>query len=123
MYLIIVHHLQSTILSKDNFDSYLSDIKSNHYEPNCNLSSNLYLYFEKHMTDSEKAQFKNYNDFKEKFFSETRINKEVFIVTSTISDIFFQLIKNLTCHLLNMMNTRIICYNIIISKMNKLIQN
>ena len=49
-------------------DSYLSDIKSNHYEPDCNLSSNLYLYFEKHMTDSEKAQFENYNDFKEKFF-------------------------------------------------------
>ena len=73
--------------SKDNFDSYLSDIKSNHYEPNCNLSGNLYLYFEKHMTDSEKAQFENYNDFKEKFFSETRINKEVFIDTSTISNI------------------------------------
>ena len=39
------------------------------------------------MTDSEKAQFENYNDFKEKFFSETRINKEIFIDTSTISDI------------------------------------
>lgn len=73
--------------SKENFDSYLNDIKRNHYEPDCNLSSNLYLYFEKHMTDSEKAQFKNYNDFKEKFFSETKINKEIFIDTSTISDI------------------------------------
>ena len=73
--------------SKDNFDSYLSDIKNTHYEPDCNLSSNLYLYFEKHMTDSEKTQFENYNDFKEKFFSETRINKEIFIDTSTISDI------------------------------------
>lgn len=73
--------------SKDNFDSYLSDIKNTHYEPDCNLSSNLYLYFEKHMTDNEKAKFENYNDFKEKFFSETRINKDIFIDASTISDI------------------------------------
>ena len=69
-----------------NFDIYLNNIQNNHYEPDCNLVSNLYLYFEKHMTDNEKAQFENYNDFKEKFFSETKINKEIFIDTSTISD-------------------------------------
>ena len=73
--------------SKENFDSYLSELNRNHYEPDCNLASSLYLYFEKHMTDSEKAQFENYNDFKEKFFSETKINKEIFIDTSTISDV------------------------------------
>ena len=73
--------------SKENFDSYLSEINSNHYEPDCNLASNLYFYFETHMTNSEKNQFENYNDFKEKFFSETKINKEIFIDTSTISDI------------------------------------
>lgn len=69
-----------------NFDIYLNNIQNNHYEPDCNLVSNLYLYFEKHMTDNEKAQFENYNDFKDKFFSETKINKEIFIDTSTISD-------------------------------------
>lgn len=73
--------------SKENFDSYLSEINRNHYEPDCNLASNLYFYFETHMTNSEKDQFENYNDFKEKFFSETKINKEIFIDTSTISDI------------------------------------
>ena len=73
--------------SEADFNIYLNDIQNNHYEPDCDLVNNLYLYFEKYMTDSEKAQFENYNDFKEKFFSETRINKEIFIDTSTISDI------------------------------------
>ena len=72
--------------SETDFDIYLNNIQHNHYEPDCNLVSSLYLYFEEHMTDSEKAQFENYNDFKEKFFSETKINKEIFIDTSTISD-------------------------------------
>ena len=72
--------------SETDFDIYLNDIQNNHYEPDCDLINNVYLYFEKHMTDSEKAQFENYNDFKEKFFSETRINKEIFIDTSTLSD-------------------------------------
>lgn len=72
--------------SETDFDIYLNNIQNNHYEPDCDLASNLYLYFENHMTDSGKAQFENYNDFKEKFFSETRINKEIFIDTSTLSD-------------------------------------
>lgn len=72
--------------SATDFDIYLNNIQNNHYEPDCDLASNLYLYFEEHMTDNEKAQFENYNDFKEKFFSETRINKEIFIDTSTLSD-------------------------------------
>ena len=72
--------------SETDFDIYLNNIQNNHYEPDCNLASNLYLYFENHMTDSERDQFEDYTDFKEKFFSETRINKEIFIDTSTLSD-------------------------------------